>query len=68
LLLADETGERLLAVDSGGGAAGSGAGAEIAVGEGVWGTAAAQRRPVARAAQQQQPAPVPQRPVRERLC
>jgi adenylate cyclase len=46
LLLADETGERLLAVDSGGGAAGSGAGAEIAVGEGVWGTAAAQQRPI----------------------
>jgi len=45
LLLADETGERLLAVDSGG-AAGSGAGAEIAVGEGVWGTAAAQQRPI----------------------
>jgi putative methionine-R-sulfoxide reductase with GAF domain len=46
LLLADETGERLLAVDSGGGTAGSGAGAEIAVGEGVWGTAAAQQRPI----------------------
>jgi hypothetical protein len=45
LLLSDETGERLLAVDSGG-AAGSGAGAEIAVGEGVWGTAAAQQRPI----------------------
>ena len=43
LSLVDETGERLLAVDSGG-AAGSGAGAEIAVGEGVWGTAAAQQR------------------------
>jgi adenylate cyclase len=45
LSLVDETGERLLAVDSGG-AAGSGAGAEIAVGEGVWGTAAAQQRPI----------------------
>jgi adenylate cyclase len=45
LLLTDETGERLLAVDSQG-AAGSGAGAEVLVGEGVWGTAAAQQRPV----------------------
>jgi adenylate cyclase len=45
LLLTDETGERLLAVDSGG-ASGSGAGAEIPVGEGVWGTAAAQQRPI----------------------
>jgi len=45
LMLTDETGERLLTVDSQG-AAGSGAGAEIPVGEGVWGTAAAQQRPI----------------------
>ena len=45
LMLTDETGERLLTVDSHG-AMGSGAGAEIPVGEGVWGTAAAQQRPI----------------------
>jgi adenylate cyclase len=45
LMLSDETGERLLTVDSQG-ATGSGAGAEIPVGEGVWGTAAAERRPI----------------------
>jgi adenylate cyclase len=45
LMLADETGERLLTVDSLGANA-SGAGAEVQVGEGVLGTAAALRRPV----------------------
>jgi adenylate cyclase len=45
MMLTDETGERLLTVDSQG-AIGSGAGAEIPVGEGVWGTAAAERRPI----------------------